>query len=376
MSVWGRHGWFRREPIKSKWIETNMCDLEKRALQRIRYGHGQMLRSLDFRDQLADTAQHRWWHNRALHDAYGVYQGLTASAIASGGALVGLNVTEGVGVDCFGRELIVDSPQRVPVPVNVPPVPVTLVLLIRYEDRRDCHPEAMEEICWATSGTDGSSTVSFKWMPLERTRVRDGVPLAQVIYDATGKPLVKTDFVPPGARPLARPGIATGATLPAKTAWEPWTIDVPQSATGAAVQRTAVGVQTRIDTSAAGFRRRPCYFAWLAGPLFNRNTVRLLPDMFSSLTDESANGFTFRMWFPPSRPVIEIAIVSDEAAGLSVISRPDDFFPFALQQKLYVQWVACEMPETLPYVPMRLRILNKFLLPLVLEKVSVGNVNM
>ena len=115
--------------------------------------------------------------------------------------------------------------------------------------------------------------------------------------------------------------------------------------------------------------------AWLGGPLFNRTTGELLPNMFSSLADETATGFTFRMWFPSAPPIVEIALASDET-GLNVISTAEEFFPFARRQKLYVQWMACEMPPALPYVPMRLRILNAFLLPLVLEKVSLGNINM
>src|SRR6266496_3789179 len=153
-----------------------MCALEKRALQRVRYGHGQMLRSVDFQDQLADTAHHRWWHNRALHYACGVYQGLIASAVLSGGALVGVNVAAGVGVDCFGRELIVDSPESIALPVNMPTPPVTMVLLVRYEEGHDCRPESTAEICWAAGATQGASTVTFIWMPLNRVRVRDGVP--------------------------------------------------------------------------------------------------------------------------------------------------------------------------------------------------------
>ncbi len=334
-----------------------------------------MLRSVDFRDQLADTAQHRWWHNRALHDAFGVYQGLNASAVLSSGALVGVNVAAGVGVDCFGRELIVDSPESVALPVNLPALPVTMVLLVRYQEGHDCQPEAMAEICWAASATPGASTVSFAWMPLGRVRVRDGVPLAQVMYDPAGNPTLKTGFVPPGARPIARPKIATGTTLPAKTAWQPWTIDVLRQVTHVFLDKVPVGVQTRIDTSAAGFTRPPFYFAWLAGPLCNRNTGQLLPNMFSSLSDESATGFTFRMWFPPSPLDVELLDTSDET-GLEVISAAEEFFPFARQQKLYVQWMACEMPPTLPYVPMRLRILNTLLLPLVLQKVSLGNMKM
>jgi hypothetical protein len=340
-----------------------MAAPEKRALQRVRYAHGQMLRSVDFSDQLADTAQHRWWHNRAIHDAYGVYQGLDVTAIRSGGALTGVTVAAGAGVDCFGRELIVDSPQTVALPPNVPAPPVTMVLLVQYDEGHDGQPASLSEICWTSDTAPGGFTATFVWTTLDRVRVRDGVPLAHVIYDYAGHPRLKPGFVPPGARPIARPTIAAGATLPAKTPWQPWMLDVRrQIRTGQ--ERVTVGVQTTIDTSASGFTATPCYFAWLAGPLRNPITGVLLPDMFTSLANESATGFTFRMWFPP--PVLEIEVALAESRP-TLISTPDEFFPFARQQKLYVQWMACEMPPALPYVPMRLRMLNQLLLPVLLK---------
>jgi hypothetical protein len=355
-----------------------MTVFEKRPLQRVRYWQGQMLRSGDFRAQNADTAQHRWWHNRALHNAYGVYQGLNSSAnVSSGGVLTSVSVAAGVGYDCFGRELIVDGPQTVMLPVNVPRPPTTMVLLIRYEAGEDCQSQTLEEICWTRSSEQSSGTVSFTWMPLDRVQLRDGVPLGRVIYDGRGGRSLSPTFVPPGARPIARPAIATGATLPATTAWEPWTISAPTPATGALLSQVEVGVQAVIDTSAAGFTRTPCYFAWLAGSLFNPNTQQLLPDMFPSLANESANRFTFQMWFPPAPPqgaILQMRAsraLATSGAGVNVISDPKDFFPFARQQKLYVQWVACQMPPALPFVPLRLRILNEWLLPFVLQKVAL-----
>src|SRR5262249_47372196 len=155
-------------------------------------------------------------------------QGLNVSAIlSSDGTLNSVAVAAGVGYDCFGRELVLDSPQTVALPVKVPPAPMTMVLLIRYEARQNCQPEAREEICWTNSSTQSASTVGFTWMPLDRVNLQDGVPLAQVIYDDDGVRTLNAKFVPPGARPIARPGIATGATLPETTAWEPWAIDVP-----------------------------------------------------------------------------------------------------------------------------------------------------
>jgi hypothetical protein len=345
-----------------------MSALEKRALQRVRYAQGQMLRSVDFRDQLADVAQHRWWHNRALHDAYGVYQGLTPAGVLSGGALVGVTIAAGVGVDCFGRELIVDSPQTVALPTNAPRRPVRMVLLIRYGNGGGSASQAMAEICWAVTAPQGASTVSFVWMPLDRVRLWHGVPLAEVIYGETGPSKLTADFVPPAARPIARPAIAAGETLPAKTAWQTWSVDAPLQIGHTVLSHTPFGVRTRVDTSAAGFMRTPRYFAWLGGPLFNRNTATLLPDMFSSLADESATGFTFQMWFPPEQ-LIELAFVANPT-GTQIIRTPEAFFPFARQQKLYVRWLACEMPPAVPYVPMSLRILNELLLPIVLQKVE------
>ena len=44
-------------------------------LQRLRYWQGQKLLSRDFRDQVSYESELRWWHNRALHNAYGQNSG-------------------------------------------------------------------------------------------------------------------------------------------------------------------------------------------------------------------------------------------------------------------------------------------------------------
>lgn len=359
-----------------------MTVFEKRRLERMRYRQGKMLRAEDFQVQSSDTAQHRWWHNRALHNAYGVYQGLTVSAAPSAaGVFMGVNIAAGIGYDCFGRELIVDSPQTAVLPMNVPQPPVTMVLLITYAAIEGCNTESKQEICWTTAATEG--TVCFFWKPLHRVCLEHGVPLAHVIYDGNGGITLDPNFVPPGSRPIARPTVASGVTLPATTNWEPWTISVATAAAGSVSAPALVGVQTTIDTSAAGFTRTPCYYAWLGGPLLDRNTGLLLPDMFRSLTNETPNGFTFQMWFPPL-PEIGLArraAAAASPASIQIIGAPSDpqdpvgdaeymtaFANFARRQKLYVQWIACQMPPTVPFVPLRLRILNRWLLPLVLEK--------
>ena len=54
-------------------------------IQRLRHVPRELLRSRDFRDQAAFSNQLRWWHNRALHDAFGVASGLSV-ALAAGAA--------------------------------------------------------------------------------------------------------------------------------------------------------------------------------------------------------------------------------------------------------------------------------------------------
>ena len=94
--------------------------------QRLRYWQGQMLKSRDFRDQATVVAQLRWWHNRALHNAYGVREGLTVTPV-EGRKFV--RVMCGVAYDCYGRELILQTTREIPLPATGPQT-----LLIRYRE--------------------------------------------------------------------------------------------------------------------------------------------------------------------------------------------------------------------------------------------------
>src|SRR5262249_53215641 len=64
---------------------------------------------------------------------------------------------------------------------------------------------------------------------------------------------------------------------------------------------SSLGLQVSIDTSAAGFQKVPCYFAWLNGPLSFpeiddgevAGVAVVMP--FVSLADEKPNSFLFRV---------------------------------------------------------------------------------
>ena len=241
--------------------------VERRDLERLNYWQGQMLRSRDFRDDAAIQAQRRWWHNRALHAAFGVSYGLRVTGDTSSGALV-LTVPCGLAYDCFGRELILKQDQPAP---GLPPGTAEQTLVIQA----------------------GNGGARLAWIPSSNLEIGDGVPLAEVTFGNSGATLDKR-FQPPFARALARPRLATGDTVRGNTPWEPW-IEELTGPDGTPQQQT-VGVQTEIDTSAAGFTTLPDYFAELQWPnLSDPSSASFAPAFFPSIADAEPDGFTFRL---------------------------------------------------------------------------------
>ena len=320
-----------------------MTQLEKRKLERVRYWQGQMLRSRDFRDLEAVEAQRRWWHNRALHHAYGISEGLHSSLVPSASPTAVL-VSPGVAYDVFGRELILERRQTISLPANLPQGLIGSVsLLMRYKSPSGgLRPDEISQVCWTQSGSVRPGTIEFAWKLTSGLRPEDGIPVFAV-YETADSRAVRPDpnFTRPATRPIASPTLATGSTVPGNTAWEPWMFG-----------EFTLGVQTWIDTSAAGFSRVPCYFAWLEGSLWNAQTLQLVPAIFPSITDESVTGFTFRLWLEAAFPQSTGPNIRGPARSLSsstdgppfnFVVDPGDFSLFAQQQDLYVTWIACQM---------------------------------
>src|SRR5215467_2363640 len=90
-------------------------------LERFFYSTGQMLRSSDLNAVLAVAEARRLWHNRALHNAFGVSDGLSPSAVSDKKLnLVGLTISPGLAYDCTGAQLLLQTETIVPLPVGVP----------------------------------------------------------------------------------------------------------------------------------------------------------------------------------------------------------------------------------------------------------------
>lgn len=227
-------------------------------LARVRYWQGQLLTAGDLSTQLAAEEELRRLHNRAVHEAYGVAVGL-------GATLEGdvLKLECGAAYDCNGRSLLLRTERRIDLPAD-PATSTTLVL-----SRDPAQPDG----------------VTLTWKPREVVNPNAEIALARFSIDPDGLKL-DPDFQPIVARPLARPRIATGETIKGQTPWG----------------ENESGVEVFIDTSAAGFTRKPHYFAdVLVG---NRSgvkegTVDAEKDFplawFASIADPSTQGFTFRL---------------------------------------------------------------------------------
>jgi hypothetical protein len=300
-------------------------------INRWRYWQGQELRSRDFRDQMMSEAQLRWWHNRALHNAFGVRYGLAVTPVILEDPMVAVRVDCGVAYDCFGRELILQSARELPLPPPGSP-PVSQILLIRYKDKLGATSARMPGDC-ATA----PEQPEFLWKPSACVEISDGVPLAQLSYDKT-KRIFALDphLTTPVTRPLARPRIGSGATVPEGTAWERWSERV--SGANRDFSDVTAGYQVTIDTSAAGFNETPCYFAWLEGTLWQaeRSNLAFFPVPLTHIDQASPRQFRFRIWLP------SIATLLGARLRRANDQFEEEFINFARRQRLFVCWLGIE----------------------------------
>ena len=220
-------------------------------LERIRYWQGQILSSGDLQKQMAVAAELRRQHNRAVHSAYGIAMGLTLGDISDGA----LPLSCGLAYDCSGRELMVPVGRMVPLPV--PAITTPNLLILAYDAKL--------------------GDVSLTWQPQGAPVSMNGVAIARIL-PGTPSPLLDPAFRPVVARPLARPQLASGQTIPGDTAWESWEEN-----------EITVGVQSVVDTSAAGFTTTPNYFA---EAITDNPTADFVPAWFTSIADPAPDSFT------------------------------------------------------------------------------------
>ena len=299
-------------------------------LERHRFWRGQHLESRDVNDVGAGQEERQWWHNRAVHDAYGVVAGLAVQPGTA--AQPGVRVQPGLAYDSYGREIVLaddaggrSTANRRPRSEGDVGAPAARPGRRRLRVRR----RQGSEPCRARLATRGSG------------RIADGVALVRGVWVPEGEGLVfRADAgfsplpgatlrpAPPGPRPhlsWRRPRGGRG-----RRSWgRPERSD--------RLVTTARGIEVTIDTSAAGFTRTPCYFAWLHGGLWQVPHRLALTVPLSRITREARDQLTFSLWDPTAVGTAVITgAVSDAAAA--AIAR----LLSLARQRLYVCWLGVE----------------------------------
>ncbi|MEU2175262.1 hypothetical protein ABZ552_13660 [Nocardia sp. NPDC019219] len=243
---------------------------------RLRHIHGEALLGCDFTDQSALDEQLRWWHNRALHRAYGIVSGLEVMPPEDGVA----TVAPGLAYDRRGRELKLDQPVDVPADTSG-----------RY--------------LVLASKPGESGAVTLCWLPPDAAAHSDGVRL--LVGDA--------EVSAAQVRPFSRSRIGRGATIPGATAWTPWTEVINKA-------EWHLGLQVEVDTSAAGFTDVPCYFTQITGSISHPEHELKLLVLFDHIAQADKDGFTVRLlmprlnWLKLTQPFSVLAPVPDSISAL------------------------------------------------------------
>jgi hypothetical protein len=247
-------------------------------LERLEYWQGQQLKSRDFRDQETTNNQLQWWHNRALHNVYGVAEGLETDFVKTTRTVT---IKAGLAYDCFGRPLIVSKVTTIDLPKysSDPKRSFDLTLVVRVRDEKDFQG------CDSTSFRS-SGGLEFAWVLSSKFAPENGVALAQLTYDHELKEFsLSKRFVLPRVRRLARPYIQSGSTIFGRTPWQLWREALP---TKRLPRSQVFGFQVTVDTSSAGFTEVPDYFASVSTWAFP----------FYSIGEASMNNFVFRLFVP------------------------------------------------------------------------------
>lgn len=314
-------------------------------LERLRFWRGQHLKARDLNGLGAGEDERQWWHNRAVHDAYGVVAGLRLEA--SRATEAGVWVQAGLAYDVYGRELAILDPTVAPPPGNAGDDPDEVwALLLRYRGVGDGASRCERGVAF------GAQRSELIWRRSRRVSVQDGVVLTRGCWTEERVFIEDDRFQNLPARPLARPRLGHGTTPPGATLWQPWAEPpwLPGASSTRRLVPTARGIEVTINTSAAGFTQIPCYFAWLQGGIWQLSHRLALTAPLPRISAEARDGFTFSLWDPAASglaPTNPAGADPDKAALLRFLA--------LARQRLYVCWLGIEparpVGQTQPSTP-------------------------
>jgi hypothetical protein len=266
-----------------------------RSIERINWRDGQLLTSRDLRDDQNAEDLLRYMHVRYLHKTWGIVEGLVVNAPD----VSAVSVSEGYALDIEGRELLVAVTTTVAVPVEI--ITSTTMYLVISRDLDDgphskcgCYSSTVDlsTLCLGVSAVKRFEQGKLSWKTVHEVRRGLDVLLARILIQ-NGKIASSVDTsVQHRATTFARPKVWADKTQQNQTGWS----DLNSEQTSE--------IQATVDTSNAGFIKKPAYFASLVGASLSA---------FAFISAHSAANFQFVV-----RPIFKVEAAKAESEGWTI----------------------------------------------------------
>jgi hypothetical protein len=254
---------------------------------------GQRLDATDLSSIYDFHRELRWLHNRALHD-WGIASGLGVSG-AKGGREV--TISPGYAIDCLGHDLVLSERTTLVVPaIGGAPTggPVQLYLTASWldDDAIDAS-ETRDGVCADGGAVRRPERPRLRFQNPRDPRAGDDrfrrgvdIVLASVLIEDCKLAAAPSLAERRDAHPATQPYVFAGTTPAGATDWRVF------PASGA-----PEGVETIVDTAAAGVTRAPAYSANVVGPRALSGVGPVI-DGFASVVAPTATSFTLRVTLP------------------------------------------------------------------------------
>lgn len=246
------------------------------SLERPAFFDGQRLAAEDFVAMSVHPRAVRWAHNRTLH-GWGIGSGLD---VAGARGERSVRVSPGYAIDCRGRDLVLSEPFTLTVPQVA--AKTHYLLTVSYLEDGDLPvAESRAGVCLPGGAVRRPERPRIRWQdPLASGdgAFHSGQDLVLAEIDVDGCLLGATPDRTTRRllEPPATPYVGHGVTRPGLTKW--W----PEIQSG-----KLVALHADVETTSAGFRRTPQYFATLLG---SRGDAQRY-DGTVSVLDANATGF-------------------------------------------------------------------------------------
>ena len=278
-------------------------------IERIRFFDNERLIAPDLQAMDDFARQMRWLHNRSLHQP-GVASGY---AVAGGKGDREITIQPGYAIDSLGREIVLTQPYTQPVPPQAGDGqggPAIFDLTVAYPDALPVSESRTADCTSAVPGTvRRDESPVFCWVGTLQADKKLRIQLDAGTRIALGRAKVLNcqlyERISVAQRWDARPGVhpIVYAAIVKDIVWKvtdtPFGIEVapPMKPPRPDANPASVPETVPVDTSAAGFRTTPGYFASLAdAPILPGTSTRL--DVLISIANPTASGFEISLLIP------------------------------------------------------------------------------